>query len=533
MSNSTKVERRRRWACALTAAVALSGVASSPAGAAEPFTAAYSFTDSIGVNLRLSAPSTPYYNLTAADRGSIYGTPRNDNGTSAAPQVKALMADLGVKHARYDFCDEALAFNCVRGNATARTLATDLGVKFLDSYFGVSTKSLENLNGVNGGSIATEITSQLGTASAPANRAAIEAFEGPNEVDRGAVANWQSKVSEAQFQASTALAPGGAYASTIGGRTLLNAPMGSSAQNTTPTLVSSPASPGFHAFADSQASLNASNQHTYNYTSCPEAALNGAVIVPTAGQNCEDRTQTTTCTGGKPAWKNCSTMLVGTNKPIWVTEAGYTSSLDTYEGMSEKAASIYLPRMLLEGARLKLQTGRGWDRSYVFELLDGRDGIQCSNLICSTDREAGHGLVAANYAPKLQFRALKNLMSILSDTSGTVTGGSYNGTVVPSDATMRRVLFRKADGTYVLAMWRPVKVWNQTSTNWYGGLVRGSDIPEGTAPNTVANASVVLPTAKAVTVYRPSQSATAIETRAAATSHTVPVRGDVTLVTWR
>lgn len=529
--SSTPIEFRR-WLAAGACALAAAGASAAPASA-EPYAPAFSFTDSVGVNLRLSAPNTPYYNLTAADRGSVYGSPRRENGTSSAPQVKALMADLGVKHARYDFCDEALAFVCQRGNATARTLHTDLGVKFLDAYFGAGVRSVENLNAVNGGSIAAEVSSQLATAAAPSNAPAIEALEGPNEMDRGNVANWAPKVSEAQFRAVAGLSPGGAYAS-LGDRTLLNAPMGSSGQNTTPTLVSSPASTGFHAFSESAPALDASNQHTYSYTSCPEAALSGATIPAPAGQPCEDRTGNTTCTGGKPAWRTCSAMIVGTTKPIWLTESGYSSSLDTLEGMSEKAASIYLPRLLLESARLKLQNGRGWDRSYVFELLDGKDGIQCANLICSADREAGHGLVAANFAPKLQFRALKNTLAVLGDTAGSGANGSYGVMVSPSSQdAVRRLLFRKADGTYVLALWRPVKVWNQATRNWYGAIVRGSDIPEGTAPNTTTTASVTLPTAKALTISRPSQSATPTETRPEATNHTVAVGGDVTLVTWR
>ncbi len=534
------------------------GVAVVPASA-EPFSPAYNFTDSIGVNTHLAEPTTAYYNLSGIARGETGGTVQYGTAT-ARERVKELLADLGVKHIRYDVCPTVTATNapvnnCIEGNRTAREIGA-LGIKTLDAYFGVGPNGDEsdnNFRGLNGGSIATEIQRQFGVAAADGNDAVIEAFEGPNERDRTqvGVSDWAARLSEAQYQAAAALGrlPGNpSFSALSAGRKLITPGLGSPpARNTAPLLAGFTGITGFRAWSASTATpaVDAVSSHTYTYTSCPEAAFQGANIpagsTATTAQ-CADRTEPYVgCAEAKPGWRGCSTTLAGTTKPIWVTETGYTNSLDDINGMSEKASSIYLPRLLLEGWRQKIQSAdrRGWDRVYAYELLDSRNGLHCAP-ICSANREAGHGLVASNYAPKLSYRALKNLIGLLGDTAPTTggTGSAPQITVAPADQdVIRRQLFRKQDGTWVLALWRPVSVWRNARYAWNGlfnQFYRGSDIVEGTAPNTTATATITTPYNKAISIYRPSLSPDLAEpVRAAASTHQVTVRGDVTLVTWR
>lgn len=510
----------RRTSCAVLAALCAAPAAAS---ASEPAYPARTFHDSIGVTTKLSSPHTAYYNLYQSDRQS-----GNVSGTSSAAQVASLISDLGVKHIRYDICDPASASNCARGNDTAETLFQTYGAKVLDAYYrSPSSGSVAATRFGTPLGIAIEVAEQLDIAedivSQPGNAGMIDAFEGPNEPDAKGITNWAGKTSHAQFGADV-LQPGRPAVANV---PLLPAPMGSGG---TPTLVSWPGDSDFVAWDDTP--LSAANQHFYAYTSCPEAAVTGANVG--SASQCPDYTASTTCTGGKPNWKTCANQTVGTSRPIVIGETGYHNSLyaGSLDGMSEKAAAIYYPRLLLEGWRQEAALGRGFGTTYIHELLDSRDGTLCGGF-CQADREAGHGLVAANFAPKIQFHTLRRLLTRLDDPSGPTTSSTSGVSVSPSSQdTVRRLLFRKGSG-YVLALWRPVKVWNNAYYRpWWqgGGLVLGSDINEGTAPNTTETATLTFPSSTALTIYRPLSGDAAVDTRAASTSHNVTVHGDVTLI---
>ncbi len=500
----------------------LFGAAHASAETAYP---AAAFNDSIGVNTKLAAPQTAYYNRGWWDRQNT-----NEKGASAAGNVKTLLQSLGIKHIRYDFCSPKFP-NCVRGNETAKLLYDQLGVRTLDDYYGTSTESIKRLGTPAG--IEQEIDENLkvaADATGAGGTGPIEALEGPNEYDRhsGKYADWAARVAHAQALANEKI-NGSALSSKLSPMTLLPAPLGVPNNNLAATnkLTTWGGNATFRAW--DKAPLDAANQHFYSYFDCPENAVMGATV--NASCTGVNMPKVQCPTWQNPIWLNCANQIAGADKPVWVTEAGYTTSLDSLEGMSGGVAASYLPRLLLEAWRQQAEPGRRqWARTYLYELIDSRDGRHCGGWNCAADREAGHGLANVNYGLKQQGRALKRLLTTLSDPGAPVTGASTatDVSVAPSDqAQVRRLLFRKSDGKLVLAIWRPVKLWTNGSRNWWGGMNRGKAVAEGAPVNT----TITLPSALPIAVDRPSIDTATTEMRGASTTHVVPARGDVTLVT--
>lgn len=144
-------------------------------------------------------------------------------------------------------------------------------------------------------------------------------------------------------------------------------------------------------------------------------------------------------------------------QPLVVTEAGYHTATDARNGdgvltaASEHAAAVYLPRMLLG---LKNQEAV---RTYVFELRDHRN-------FGPHDQESYFGLLRWDGTRRPAFGAMARLFSALDDP-----GPAYTPDPLAFELTddlggeVRTRLFGRRDGSYVLAVWRAVPVWDPTT----------------------------------------------------------------------
>ena len=73
---------------------------------------------------------------------------------------------------------------------------------------------------------------------------------------------------------------------------------------------------------------------------------------------------------------------------------------------------------------------------------------------------SGYGLVRADGQWKPAFHALRNLMRVFSDP-GRSEPASFNYVVSGiSDASMRQTVFRKRDGSFLLALWLEQPAYN-------------------------------------------------------------------------
>lgn len=127
-----------------------------------------------------------------------------------------------------------------------------------------------------------------------------------------------------------------------------------------------------------------------------------------------------------------------------ITETGYMAypSTTTPYTLPESVEASYIPRTLL------LAHNHGLRRTYFYELLD-----EVSS--------PGYGLMHSDLTPKPAFTALKNLLSLLSDTaSGSFAPGSLQYSISGGDSTLNSVLLEKHDGSFWLALWLEQSSWD-------------------------------------------------------------------------
>ena len=180
---------------------------------------------------------------------------------------------------------------------------------------------------------------------------------------------------------------------------------------------------GYQAWGDLSGSLDAGNMHSYSGGRMPSASL--------------------------AEWMTAAATTSAT-KPVQATETGYHNAIGSLSGhlpASERAAGIYLPRLYLEYFR------RGVRRTFAYELLsEGTDTL---------DIEDNFGLLRNDYSDKPAMTALRNLIALLEDPGPTFTAGTLNYTLTTAPGDVRRVLLQKRDGSFWLALWREVSVWDR------------------------------------------------------------------------
>ncbi len=139
-------------------------------------------------------------------------------------------------------------------------------------------------------------------------------------------------------------------------------------------------------------------------------------------------------------------------RPIILARAGYHAALtgnDGHLGTPEDVIALYLPRLVLAYA------DAGVHRAYLADLIDREEsGIA-----------GAWGLLRSDGTPKPAFHALRGFINVFS---GSDAGADVAAVVDPlmsvsAESSLRRQLFRRRDGTSLLAMWLPEPVYDPTS----------------------------------------------------------------------
>lgn len=147
--------------------------------------------------------------------------------------------------------------------------------------------------------------------------------------------------------------------------------------------------------------------------------------------------------------------------PLWTTEMGYHNytayTRTNQQGVSERAAAIYLPAAFLSGFNA------GVTRTFSYELID--EGPACDAP------ENCFGLLRYDLSPKPAYAALRNMTAILRDpgdrdfTPGSLALAIWTPAGGPIPGKLRYVLLQKSSGDYYLAIWNDVSVYDiATST---------------------------------------------------------------------
>lgn len=293
---------------------------------------------------------------------------------------------------------------------------------------------------------------------------AIDAFEAPNELDNSGAPDWAAQLRAYMPALASAVrrqAPGVA----VIGPSLIDA--GNRAQL-------QPDLPGWF------------NGHPYSGGVEPEPALQQALI---------ERRNTTP------------------RRPAAFTEAGYHNAMNATTGqapVSEEAAAIYIPRLLMTAF------GAGVKRTFIYELIDEKPD---PGLI---DPEQHFGLLRNDLSPKPAFTAVQTMIHAVGESPGPAGSHRLGWRLdVPGGDEVKRLTLERRDGSRVLALWRPVSVWNiQDRRPVDPGQVRASLRFGGLG-------------ARNLTVWRPSVSTRPVLRRAHARRLGLSLGADLVLVSAR
>ena len=163
----------------------------------------------------------------------------------------------------------------------------------------------------------------------------------------------------------------------------------------------------------------------------------------------------------------CVKRLVTNKQAPWATESGYSTTGNSSSMMwvSRQSQAVYLPRLLLDNY------SQGVARTYIYELNDLNPDI--------TSSTSGYGLYESKYLDpwsvaasraKVAAYAISRLNARIGEAgapvSSTTKGLEFDlldgqGKAI-SETAVRRVLLRRNDGTFALALWQPKNVWSNT-----------------------------------------------------------------------
>jgi hypothetical protein len=144
--------------------------------------------------------------------------------------------------------------------------------------------------------------------------------------------------------------------------------------------------------------------------------------------------------------------VVSGGKPVWATEAGFHNALRATTGqppVPEHVGAVYLLRTFLEHFR------SGIARTYAYELVDEKPE---SALM---DPEQHFGLLRHDFTPKPAFTALKNLLTLVGPIGERPQLRPLSLSMSRAGSEVRRLVLQKADGTYVVALWRLASMWDR------------------------------------------------------------------------
>ncbi len=334
-----------------------------PAGAVPARRSAAGFLDSVGVNVHVTYTDTSY------GRFDVWSQ---------------RLRDLGVRHVR-------------DGLEPTNPVSTDRLRRLGHSGFRLTLIS----------SLVRSPESQVAYAVGSFGRA-VEAIEGPNEVDVSGVSDWPSRMRSFMPALKAAVRRRSDVRPTLLGPTFINQVA------------------GWEEVAGKEARWDVDNLHPYPGGREPSAGLlDEELAIP---------------------------RRFGSERPVQATETGYhnaTRDTGDHAPVSDAAAATYVPRLVLSNF------AAGIERSFLYELADLRPDPQ------RTHRDANFGLLRADLTPKPAFSALRNLLRVVRDAADAK--GSPPEVRVEAPRDVRSVLLEHAGGRAVLALWREEPVWDLES----------------------------------------------------------------------
>ncbi len=129
--------------------------------------------------------------------------------------------------------------------------------------------------------------------------------------------------------------------------------------------------------------------------------------------------------------------------PLYVTESGYIqlSATNTPYTVPYPVASLYTIQTILE------MMTHGINRTYIYELMD-------------ESSSENYGLMTNTLQPKYSYNALKALTALLDDRGASFSPGKLQYSLTGSTTNVHHLLMQKRDGSFCLALWVNLPVYN-------------------------------------------------------------------------
>ena len=139
---------------------------------------------------------------------------------------------------------------------------------------------------------------------------------------------------------------------------------------------------------------------------------------------------------GSLAYNKALASVIGSSKPIITTETGYGNTSTTQGDIPESVSATYMPRLLME------QWNAGIKRTYLYELLSEGNAPY-----------SDYGLLRADGSQKPAFKAIANLIGLLTDKGAAFTPATFSYKVIGGDSSLHQLLLQKRDGSFYVALW--------------------------------------------------------------------------------
>ncbi len=157
-------------------------------------------------------------------------------------------------------------------------------------------------------------------------------------------------------------------------------------------------------------------------------------------------------------------------KPIWITEAGYTTDMTRPCSVPTSIAAKYDPRLVAT------YFNDGGPRLYFFQLVN-----------MPTDPIfGGKGLIDQYGHAKAQFTALSSLLNLLSDPGPNFSTEPLGFSLGGDTTGLGHTLLQRRNGTYELLLWLAVPSWNHDTR-------KAIDVPAQSVTITLQNRAARLP----------------------------------------
>lgn len=129
--------------------------------------------------------------------------------------------------------------------------------------------------------------------------------------------------------------------------------------------------------------------------------------------------------------------IIASNKTIWMTETGWQAPSGAWP-ISTRAQAKYVLRDYFDA------WGYGVEKVFMYQLIDDQQNL--------------FGLCDAAANPKPAYNALKNLVSLVKDTSPGRSSIGYAVNNAPS--SLKSFSFSKSDGTFLIVLYLDVSSWD-------------------------------------------------------------------------